>query len=216
MLRRWHPACDLQNREDRIVKRGEMITIETERLALRNFVYSDWEDLHAMIVQYKASGFANYDQPWPDSPEEIKGIINWFASGDQFLAVCLKETQQFIGFVALNPETDEGSLVYNLGYVFKADFHGKGYASEACRAALAHAFRTLSAQRVVAGTAAANLPSCRLLEKLGFQKTGESMGSLQQSADGKPLEFLGRTYSLTREAWEETCEANQQGGEGSN
>ena len=179
-----------------------MVALETDRLALRNFKYSDWEDLHAMIMQYKASAFADYDQPWPASPEEIKGVINWFASGDQFLAVCLKGTRQFIGFVALNPETDEGSLVYNLGYVFKEEFHGKGYAREACRAVLAHAFRNLSAQCVVAGTAVVNLPSCRLLEKLGFQKTGESMGSLQQSVDGKPIEFLGRTYTLTRAAWE--------------
>jgi [ribosomal protein S5]-alanine N-acetyltransferase len=183
-----------------------MVALETERLALRNFKSNDWEDLHAMIVQYKASGYADYDQPWPTSPEEIKGVINWFASGDQFLAVCLKDTRQFIGFVALNPETDEGSLVYNIGYVFKADFHGKGYASEACRAVLAHAFRTLLAQGVVAGTAAVNLPSCKLLEKLGFQKTGESVGSLQNSTDGKPIEFLGCTYTLTREAWEEMGE----------
>ncbi len=183
-----------------------MVALETQRLVLRNFNFSDWEDLHAMIVQYKASGYANYDQPWPAAPEEIKGVVNWFASGDQFLAVCLKETLQFIGFVALNPEADEGSRVYNLGYIFKADFHGKGYASEACRAVLAHAYRTLLALSVVAGTAAANLPSCRLLERLGFQKTGESMGSLQNSADGKPIEFLGCTYSLTREAWEELGE----------
>jgi [ribosomal protein S5]-alanine N-acetyltransferase len=188
-----------------------MVALETERLALRNFKFSDWEDLHAMIVQYKASAYAKYDQPWPTSPEEIQGVINWFASGDQFLAVCLKETRHFIGFVALNPETDEGSLVYNLGYVFKAEFHGKGYASEACRAVLAHAFRTLLAQSVVAGTAAVNHPSCRLLEKLGFQKTGESMGSLQNSADGKPIEFLGRTYTLTRGAWEKMGEEDRQG-----
>jgi len=187
-----------------------MVVLETDRLTLRNFVYSDWEDLHAMIVQYKASGYADYDQPWPASPEEIKGVINWFASGDQFLAVCLKETQQFIGFVALNPEADEGSRVYNLGYIFKADFHGKGYASEACRAVLAHAFRTLMAQSLVAGTAAVNLPSCRLLEKLGFQKTDESMGSLQNSANGKPIKFLGRTYTLTREAWEKMREKDHQ------
>jgi len=187
-----------------------MVSLETERLVLRNFNSGDWEALHAMIVQYEASDYADFDQPWPTLPEAIKSVIQWFASGDQFLAVCLKETRQFLGFVAINPETDEGSSVYNLGYVFEANFHGKGFASEACRAVIAHAFLTLQAQRVVAGTAAVNLPSCRLLEKLGFQKTDESIGSLRNSPDGKPIEFLGRTYTLTRETWEKMGEVDRQ------
>jgi RimJ/RimL family protein N-acetyltransferase len=144
-----------------------MISLETDRLILRNFQPGDWGTLHTMITQYEASGMAAYDQPWPTSPEDIKGIVNWFASGDQYHAVCLKEGSWFIGFVALNPETNEGSRIYNLGYIFHADFRGKGYASEACRAVLQHGFQNLKADRVIAGTAALNLPSYRLLEKLG-------------------------------------------------
>jgi ribosomal-protein-alanine N-acetyltransferase len=79
---------------------------------------------------------------------------------------------------------------------------GQGYATEACRAVLGHAFDGLQAQSVVSGTAAANRPSCRLLERLGFQKTGESMGSFRNAPDGEPIEFLAFSYALTREAWE--------------
>ena len=64
-----------------------MTTMETERLVLRNFRTSDWEALHEMILQYESSGFAAYDQPWPTSAEEIKGVTGWFASGDSYLAV---------------------------------------------------------------------------------------------------------------------------------
>jgi RimJ/RimL family protein N-acetyltransferase len=180
-----------------------MNPLETERLFLRNFQSSDWEALLTMIVQYVASGMSVYDQPWPTSPEEVQGVDNWFASGDQFLAVCLKETGQFIGLAAINPENDEALPVYNLGYIFNADFHGRGYATEVCRAVLEHAFRSLGAERVIAGTAAVNLSSCRVLEKLGFQKTDERIGSLQTGPDGKPIEFLGRTYTLTKAAWEQ-------------
>ena len=154
-----------------------------------------------MIVQYQASELAAYDQPWPTSEEEIKGITQWFASGDNYLAVCLKEPSQFIGFVALNPEAGEDSQVYNIGYIFDANFHGKGYATEACREVLCHAFEQIHTDKVVTGTAAVNRASCRLLERLGFQKIGESIGSLRTTADGKPIEFLGYTYALTREEW---------------
>lgn len=177
-----------------------MIAIETERLTLRSFVPGDWRALHGMIVRYQASPMAVYDQPWPTAEEEIRGVTEWFAGGDSFLAVCLKETGRFIGFVALNPEEDDRS--FNLGYVFDTPYHGQGYATEACRAALGRAFEDLQAERVVTGTAAANTPSVRLLARLGFTKTGEHSGAFATREDGTPLAFMGYTFALTREAWE--------------
>jgi RimJ/RimL family protein N-acetyltransferase len=182
----------------------EMISIETERLVLRNFVAGDAPALHAMIVQYAASECAAYDHPWPTSPEEIAGVTEWFTKGDHFLAVCLKETGQFIGFVSLNPESGAGGAEFNIGYVFDADYHGRGYATEACRAVLDHAFDRLQARRVITGTAAVNRASCRLLERLGFQKTAAGTTSFRTAADGRPIEFLGYTYALSRDAWQKT------------
>ncbi len=177
-------------------------TLETERLAIRNFHTSDWEALHEMIVQYESSEYAAYDQQWPTSPEEIKGVAQWFTGGDSFLAVCLKDTGRCIGFVSLNQEQKEGCCEFNIGYIFNFDFHGKGYATEACQAAIQHAFGPLAADRVITGTAAANRASWRLLEKLGFKRTTESTGSFRNTPDGKPIEFLGYTYDLSKEEWE--------------
>lgn len=179
-----------------------MIPIETARLVLRNFIDDDWESLHEMITQYQASEYAAYDQQWPTSAEEIKGITNWFASGDEFLAVCLQDTGQFIGFVALNPDDRADGRQYSIGYVFNSQYQGRGYATEACQAILGHAFNQLQAQKLVTATAEVNRPSRRLLERLGFQKTAENMASFRTSADGKPIEFLGYSYALTKPEWE--------------
>lgn len=179
-----------------------MEAIYTDRLIIRNFKSDDWEALHEMIVQYESSEFGAYDQQWPTAPEEIKGVTEWFASGDSFVAVCLKDTGRFIGFVGLNPEQKEDSREFNIGYVFNFNYHGKGYATEACRAVMARGFDELKADRVITGTAAANIASCRLLERLGFQKTAESTGSFKNDADGKPIEFLGYSYAISREEWE--------------
>jgi RimJ/RimL family protein N-acetyltransferase len=51
------------------------------------------------------------------------------------------------------------------------------------------------------GTAAVNKASCRLLERLGFIKTAESMGSFRNGPDGKPIEFVGYTYTLLKKDW---------------
>ncbi len=179
-----------------------MDPLVTERLVIRNFNIHDQVALHGMIIQYQASDMAAYDQQWPTSEAEIKGITEWFAREDGFLAVCLKDTGRFIGFVALNPEQVEDGREFNIGYVFDADYHGHGYATEACAAVLERAFRTLEAARVVTGTAAVNLPSCRLLERLGFSKIGEQMTSFRVAGDGKPVEFLGLRYAMSNNEWE--------------
>jgi [ribosomal protein S5]-alanine N-acetyltransferase len=173
--------------------------IETDRLTLRNFRPDDWRDLHEMIVKYQASEYAKYDHAWPSSEAEIQGVAARFAGGDAYLAVCLRTSGKVIGFVCLNPTENPGEL--DLGYVFNANFHGKGYATEACRAALDRAFGELVAERIVTGTAAANVPSCRLLDRLGFVKTNEGWGSFQTTPDGKPIGFVGYEFEVTRNAW---------------
>jgi [ribosomal protein S5]-alanine N-acetyltransferase len=166
-----------------------MIPIETDRLIIRCFSVDDWQPLCQIIVQFQASKYAAFDQQWPTSHEELRKVVEWFARGDAYLAVCLREGKQLIGFVCMNAEGTVGTRQYNLGYIFDPSFHGKGYATEACRTVIDRAFRELGADRVVTGTAAENVPSCRLLERLGFRLTEQSTGSFTKNADGQPIEF---------------------------
>ena len=181
-----------------------MQPIETERLILRNFTAEDGPALLKMIMQYKTSPYAKYDHQWPTDPEKIKGVAKWFAGGDAYLAVCLKETDVFIGFVCLNPVKREepcGMKEYDTGYIFDFDFHGKGYATEACNAVLSYAFESLNADRVVTGTAGKNLPSCKLLEKIGLSVVSRGTGSFQTDETGKAIEFPALSYAITKDQW---------------
>jgi RimJ/RimL family protein N-acetyltransferase len=178
-----------------------MQPIETERLTLRNFTPGDGPALLKMIVQYQASPYAKYDHPWPADPGQIKGMAKWFANGDAYLAVCLKETGVFIGFASLNTEKADREGVFNIGYIFDADYRGKGYVTEACKAVLCRAFSELQAEAVMTRTAEANEASCRLLERLGFRLIRLSTESLQNTPEGKPIEFTACEYRITREEW---------------
>ncbi len=59
-----------------------------------------------------------------------------------------------------------------LGYSLRRDRQGRGLATEAVRMALGFAFGTLGLERVEADVDPRNEASCRLAERLGFQREG--------------------------------------------
>lgn len=60
----------------------------------------------------------------------------------------------------------------SIGYKLDADYHGHGYAFEACQAAIAVIFSDYKIHRLDARVAPENLPSIKLLERLGFLYEG--------------------------------------------
>ena len=167
-----------------------MVTLRTDRLVLRNFRPDDWEALHELAVWYQASEWAKYDHPWPTQEEEVKGMAEWLSGEEGFLAVCLKETGRLIGLLNIHRKQEEDGRVHGLGYVFHPDYHGQGYATEACRAGLDQVFGPWEADRITTGTHPDNEPSLRLLAKLGLKEIGEG------------------EHTITREAWLASEEAS--------
>lgn len=175
-----------------------MKKIETERLIIRNFVLEDWKLLREIILKKEASEYAAYDYSFPTSEDDVKKITQWFVGGDAFLAVCLKP-DCLIGYIALNKAEDAEKAEYDLGYCFHPEYLGKGYATEACADTIRYAFECLGALRITSGTAEANIPSCKLLNRLGFHVVGESVASFRQDEKGNPIEFKGLAFELTNE-----------------
>jgi len=176
-----------------------MINIEEERVVIRNFNPNDWEALSEVGLRYEASKYAKYDNgPWPDSPDIYKGIVKSWSKSDEFLAVILKQNRKLIGFISL---PKKGNAEFDFGYVFHPDFHGSGYATEGCEAVLKHIFEVFQANLITTGTAKVNTPSSGLLKRLGFVPVGESVLSLRNNKEGKPIEFIGIDFTLSREEW---------------
>ena len=59
-----------------------------------------------------------------------------------------------------------------MGYSLASAHQGRGLASEAVTLALLYAFDVLELRRVEADVDPRNLPSCKVLERLGFQREG--------------------------------------------
>ena len=61
-----------------------------------------------------------------------------------------------------------------IGYILHPDAWGQGLATEALTAVIDHVFATRDVETLTADVDPGNLASIRLLERLGFGKTGEA------------------------------------------
>jgi RimJ/RimL family protein N-acetyltransferase len=109
-----------------------------------------------------------------------------------------------IGTVALNVVDGMGHpgmpprTEAELGYIFDPAYGGRGYATEAVTAMVAHAFNRLGIRRITAGCFANNLASVRILEKLGMRREQHGVGDSWHAELGW---VDGYTYALLSEAW---------------
>lgn len=174
-----------------------MIDIKTERLEIKNFVIDNWRDLQEIFIDYEASGYANYDYQIPTTDNEVKRITDRYVK-NKFYAVSELNNNRVLGYVCFNGENYKE---LDLGYCFNSLYHGKGYATEACIAVINYAFNTLQVERLTASTAKLNYPSCRVLNRLGFSKTGECINSYRKATDGNPIEFVSSLFLLEKDEW---------------
>jgi ribosomal-protein-alanine N-acetyltransferase len=89
------------------------------------------------------------------------------ARGVQYWPIFLKGSSAHAGCCGLRPHRE----IYELGFHLRPEQWGKGLATEAARAVIAHAFGVLAAPAVFAGHHPENHASRRVLLKLGFRHT---------------------------------------------
>ncbi|WP_028185657.1 GNAT family N-acetyltransferase [Salinispora pacifica] len=85
-----------------------------------------------------------------------------------------------------------------IGYSFDPGYGGHGYATEAVAAMVAYSFDRLGVRRITAGCYADNLPSVRLLEKLGMRREQHGVGDSWHAELGW---VDGYTYALLAAEW---------------
>ena len=93
--------------------------------------------------------------------------------GFQYWPIFLVADDAHVGCCGLKPYSKEGVL--EMGFQLRFDSWGNGYASEAARAVIDHAFSNLGVNTLFAGHHPRNEASKRLLEKLGFRYSHHEM-----------------------------------------
>lgn len=139
--------------------------LNTARLIIRDFQPEDVHDLHAIFGDDQTMA---YCEPTYDF-EKTNRFLNDFCIGRKgAVAAIQRESGKVIGYILFN-EFDEG--VYELGWIFNRQFWRQGYAYEACKAVMDHAFDVLGAHKVFAEAIDAN-KSVGLMQKLSMKLEG--------------------------------------------
>ena len=175
-----------------------MITLETNRLILRDWEYTDVNDMYEYAKNPKI-GFGAGWKPH-ESIEESKKIIKGFIENNDVWAIYSKDAKKVIGSIGLHRdklrETD-GINAKNLGYVLSEEFWGQGLIAEACREIIFYVFEELEIDVLSVNHFSTNEKSKRVIEKLGFKYEGTIRKAGINPCDGSIYDNV--IYSITKE-----------------
>jgi RimJ/RimL family protein N-acetyltransferase len=150
----------------------------TERLILRHLAPDDADTIRELYGDWQISQWLSR-LSWPFTSEDAEVLIAeaaiQFARGSGFLvAIEARASSMFVGTISLrlpayepDPWTTDTSLGI-LGYAIASAQQGNGFASEAASSVVRLAFDHMQLDRVRATVLRDNVPSRRLLERLGF------------------------------------------------
>ena len=169
----------------------------TQRLHIRGFRADDWKDLYDYLSDEKVIKYEPYDTFTEEESrhEAVKRSMN-----EDFLAVCLRETDKVIGNLYFSKEEFD---TWEVGYVFNTLYQGKGFATEGARALLQEAFEQMGVRRVIARCNPENEASWHLLERLGMRREGHLLQNIYFRCDekGEPIWQDTYEYAILATEW---------------
>ena len=168
--------------------------LETARLILRPPVEEDLDgwaslDADARAVRF-IGGLRTRNQAWMDMATAA-GM--WSLRGCGLFSVIEKDTGLWVGRVG--PWLPEGAIGTEIGWAISPTTWGKGYATEAARAAMAWAFNHLRWAEVIHCIDAPNTASIAVAERLG-----SAWLRVAREADGKEIQVYGQSRDTWRMA----------------
>ena len=160
----------------RAAEAPRLIEFDTPRLRLRQWRASDVAPFAALNADPRVMEFFPELMRPPESramARRIRGLIR--ERGWGLWAVEVLDGARFIGFVGLHVPAAElpCSPCVEIGWRLAPTHWGCGYATEAARGALAVGFETLGLDEIVSFTAAPNLRSQAVMQRLGMHLRGE-------------------------------------------
>lgn len=177
------------------------IEVETPRLVLRQWRGADRQPFAALNADPLVTEYL-----LPLTGPESDALADRLAAGiDEhgwgFWAVEAPGVAPFIGFVGIKslPPTLPFAPGVEIGWRLARPHWGKGYASEAARAALKVGFEQVGLDEIVAFTATGNLRSRAVMERLGMAADPDPFDH-PAVPDGSPLRLHVR-YRIGRQDW---------------
>lgn len=150
------------------------VIARTDRLILRRWAPGDLDSWLTHLNTEEVTDHLGGIRPVEAATERFNAMcVEWDERGHSFLAVESLASGEFLGACgpslinapAAPPEL-QGAV--QIGWIFRIEAWGKGYATEAARAAIALAFERCGIEQVYAQTTDRNPASRTIMEKLGM------------------------------------------------
>lgn len=150
------------------------ITLETQRMNLREYVSADWKSVHLYsclpnVVEYQAWG--------PNTELETKQFIDLCIQEQKQtprntynLAITLKGSQIVIGGCRAFIQDTQNEA--EIGFTLSPSFWNQGYATEAAEALITFLFKLAKMHRIFATCRPENIGSTKALKKLRMRQEG--------------------------------------------
>ncbi|NRN30487.1 GNAT family N-acetyltransferase [Photorhabdus heterorhabditis] len=178
--------------------------LETERLILRQWKDEDYPVYAEMTADPDVMSYFPSTLSFEQGVEQAEKLRAKIAErGWGFWAIELKETHQFIGFIGLGAVEADSNIPHapmiEIAWRLRADHWKQGYATEGAMRAIKFAFEVLDEKEVYSFTALMNIPSQRVMIKVGMKNTGEDFDHPKLT----PGEKLARhcLYRIKHEEW---------------
>ena len=167
--------------------------LETERLTLRAPRFEDAKAIAALVNDRRiAENTLRIPHPYALADAESFIATANAADGERaFLIIRGAAVLGACGIAKRNGEQPE------IGYWLGVANWGHGYATEAARALIDHAFADLGYDALAGGARVSNPASRRVLEKCGFQWTGVGLYRIRALASSAPVD----RFRLDRRLW---------------
>lgn len=151
------------------------ISLETDRLFLREFQVQDAEAIHSYasdedLVKYMPWGPNNLKQTREFLTRNFKYQVQFPRKNYDF-AIVEKSSGQFIGSGGLIL-SEPNSEFAHVGYILRRESHGKGFATELTQALIKFGFEKLNLVRIAATCDSENTASFRVMERAGMCREG--------------------------------------------
>jgi len=183
----------LQDITTSVLREARPRILETERLTLRPPVLADASAI-ARLANDRRIAENTRRLPHPYSDVDAARFVRALADHESETAFLITHLDAPIGLVGINRPAAGGA---ELGYWLGADHWGRGFGTEAARAAVDYFFEE-SEEDVLLGHARVSNPASRnILEKCGFQWTGVELHRFEVLGSSAPVD----AFRLTRGVW---------------
>jgi 8-oxo-dGTP diphosphatase len=149
---------------------GNLTVLASKRLTLRPLVAGDCAAVESFATEWRLAADPRDSRP-SDGSESVAdwlGEVEKARARGECLTYAIERTSGavFVGTISLRFADDDP--IGEIGYWIGESYQRRGYAAEAIHCLLRFAFEVLRLEEVRAATAADNLASIRLLQKIGL------------------------------------------------